>query len=280
MGTAFIFNADDYGLTPGVSRGIREAHRRGVVTSTTALMNSPYVERALRDALAETPRLGLGVHLVLTAGRPVLPPEEVPTLVDDAGRFRRLLAQTAAVHRLAPDEVRAEWRAQVESFVAVTGRPPDHLDIHHHFGYFTPALFRLLLELAREYGSAIRYPLADAPEVVPAPLRATVCAAAPALLAEFAPRCPDAFFGGFYGGAATRATLRRLLDEPRSGVVEVMCHPAFIDAELRAVSSYQEPRRRELEVLIAAREWFPPDGLLRFGDLDGRPKRGSVTAPT
>jgi predicted glycoside hydrolase/deacetylase ChbG (UPF0249 family) len=73
MTLRLIVNADDYGRTPGVSRGIREAHRRGIVTSTTCMMNMPAVVDDIALALEETPRLGLGVHLVLTSGRPLLP---------------------------------------------------------------------------------------------------------------------------------------------------------------------------------------------------------------
>jgi predicted glycoside hydrolase/deacetylase ChbG (UPF0249 family) len=56
--------------------------------------------------------------------------------------------------------VRAEWRAQIEKFIATTSRRPTHLDSHHHASYFTAGLFRTMLELAQEYGCAIRLPVA------------------------------------------------------------------------------------------------------------------------
>src|SRR6266545_2812134 len=87
MPRQLVVNADDYGLTRGVSRGIREGYRLGIVTSSTAMMNMPGVGEDLRLALEETPRLGLGVHLVLTAGRPALTPDQVPGLVSSEGRF-------------------------------------------------------------------------------------------------------------------------------------------------------------------------------------------------
>ena len=74
-----IVNADDYGRTRGVSAGIREAHLHGIVTSTTAMMNFPGVQADLARACDDCPQLGLGVHLVLTAGRPLRPAENVPT---------------------------------------------------------------------------------------------------------------------------------------------------------------------------------------------------------
>ena len=85
-----IVNADDYGLTREVSRGIRYAHQNGILTSTTAMMN---VERAHEDLnllVGETPELGIGVHLILTAGSPVLPKSEVPSLVDQNGKFPKI----------------------------------------------------------------------------------------------------------------------------------------------------------------------------------------------
>ncbi len=143
-----IVNADDYGHTPGVARGIRQAHASGIVTSTTAMMNRPGVEKELQEAARACPDLGLGVHLVLTAGSPVLPPRQIPTLVDADGRFFRQGELEARLEAVNPEEARAEWRAQIEKFCAALGHPPDHLDSHHHTSYWTPRLFAGMLELA------------------------------------------------------------------------------------------------------------------------------------
>ena len=90
MTLQLIVNADDYGRSPNVSRGIRQAHRQGIVTSTTCMMNFANVADDLSRALQETPALGLGVHLVLTAERPLLPPAQLPTLTTREGTFPRL----------------------------------------------------------------------------------------------------------------------------------------------------------------------------------------------
>src|SRR5512143_145694 len=82
-----IINSDDYGRTPEISRGIREAHLRGVVTSTTCMMNIPTTGDDISIALTETPNLGMGVHLVLTMGRPLSAPESVSSIVDERGNF-------------------------------------------------------------------------------------------------------------------------------------------------------------------------------------------------
>jgi predicted glycoside hydrolase/deacetylase ChbG (UPF0249 family) len=86
MGKQLIVNADDYGRTAGVVEGILRAHQQGIVTSTTAMMNMPGIEAALQRAQSY-PDLGLGIHLVFSAWRPLLPPERIPSLVDDDGAF-------------------------------------------------------------------------------------------------------------------------------------------------------------------------------------------------
>ena len=72
MPKRLIINSHDYGRTPEISRGIRESHLRGVVTSTTCMMNIPTTAADVALALAETPQMGMGVHLVLTMGRPIV----------------------------------------------------------------------------------------------------------------------------------------------------------------------------------------------------------------
>src|SRR3989304_10576881 len=160
MTKPLIVNADDYGRTASVSAGIRQAHLRGIVTTTTAMMNMPSAENDIRLALKECPRLGLGVHLVLSAGRPVLPPERVPSLAASDGSFYKLPQMIAVLQKLNPAELRAEWRAQIEIFLR-TGGMLDHLDSHHHTTYFTETAFGIMLELANEYYAPIRNPMAD-----------------------------------------------------------------------------------------------------------------------
>src|SRR5262249_40646690 len=100
-----IVNADDFGLTESVNRGVLEAHHRGILTSATLMANGAAFESAVALARA-APRLGVGVHLNLSEGRPVSDPGSVPSLVDERGPFYaspvRLLA------RILLGEVRLE----------------------------------------------------------------------------------------------------------------------------------------------------------------------------
>ena len=81
-----VVNADDFGISRGVNRGIVEAHRQGIVTSASLMPNLPSAEDALTRATT-CPGLGLGLHLTLTAGAPLQSPHTVPTLVDADGQF-------------------------------------------------------------------------------------------------------------------------------------------------------------------------------------------------
>lgn len=252
MSAQLIVNSDDYGRSRNISRGIRQAHLRGIVSSTTCMMNFDNVVDDLALALQETPGLGLGVHLVLTAGRPLLPARHLPSLTASDGSFHNLAQLIERLADVNPAEAQAEWRAQVERFIRVTGRKPTHLDSHHHASYFSEGLFRAMLELAQEYACAIRQVTdqGDGLEMTGLLPEAPARYHAPQLLAEFAPPRPDAFYATFYGYRATREELRRILDSlPTEGIYELMCHPGYSDAELESHSSYARQREQELAAL-------------------------------
>ena len=258
MSRRLIVNADDYGLTSGVSEGIRHAHLGGIVSSTSAMMNLPASLHDLPRAQTLCPKLGLGVHLVLTVGAPLLPAAKVPTLVDASGKFFKRAVLVQRLERIDPDEALAEWRAQVQQFVRVTGRKPDHLDSHHHSSYFTPALFERMLLLAAELGCPIRCPygadLASAAAYLPGGHAEADFAAAQVLLAAFKPRTPQTFSADFYGETATMTHLEEIIKKITAGTDgqtwELMCHPAVVDDKLLSISSYQQQRAAELRLLI------------------------------
>jgi len=254
MTLRLIINADDYGRTPEISRGIREAHLRGLVTSSTVMLNMPPAARELKLALQETPRLGLGVHLVLTAGKPLLPAAKIPSLTTPEGAFHQVDDFVSRVASLNLAEVKAEWRAQVEAFMAVAGKKPTHLDSHHHSSYFTPGLFQAMLELARDYDLPIRLPIAHNTgknvEGLPEELTPPLSEFAPPLLEQFQPRSPEAFFATFYDENATRGEFLRILGLflPNS-TFEIMCHPGYVDEAFAKTSGYAFQRQPELEIL-------------------------------
>jgi predicted glycoside hydrolase/deacetylase ChbG (UPF0249 family) len=253
MSIRLMVNADDYGHSPGVSAGIREAHLHGIVTSTTTMMNMPGVEDALHEAIQEYPDLGLGVHLNLTTGHPLLAADQLNSLIDGNGCFPGESELIARLPVLDLAQVRYEWQAQVEKFVDVTGKLPDHLDSHHHVSYLSPGLFRIMLELAKEYGSAIRFPnqevamdmLSDFPvEYAQDCLETNL-----ELLKQFKIPHPHYFIKSFYGEKATIANLRLVLANLSEGTTEMMCHPGYVDHELMTGSVYHLQREKELAIL-------------------------------
>jgi predicted glycoside hydrolase/deacetylase ChbG (UPF0249 family) len=220
-----IVNADDFGLTAGVSRGILEAGRRGIVTSTTLLVNRD-IPPAQVEKL-EASALGVGVHLNLTLGAPVSDPQRVPSLVDAEGRFIRDAREAAA--RAKPEEARIELGTQIDAFRKIMGRFPTHLDTHHHVGRHDPIL-DLVLDFARALKVAVRSQ------------DATVRTAA----RNLGLRTPDHFMGesGPEAYWSRERTLEQLAALP-AGVSEFMTHPGYFDDEL-AYSRYGRQRETEL----------------------------------
>jgi len=252
----WIVNADDYGRTPGVSAGIRAAHLHGLVTSTTSMANYA-AEEDLQRAVKECPDLGLGVHLTLTSGSPLLPAGQIPTLVDGNGCFKSLLDATLSREAYDPLQVKAEWGAQVERFTAITGHKPDHLDSHHHFSYFTAGLFAVMVELAAHIGCPVRNPVAvlagSQPIGMPEELIPDMQAFMPPLLERHGVRWPAYFSATWYDGDATLDELTRLAYCTPDGVLEVMCHPAYLDQPLLNTSGYAMQRASELDILTDPR---------------------------
>ena len=155
-----IVTADDFGLTLSVNEAVEEGHRRGILTAASLMVAG----EAAADAVARAkrlPTLGVGLHLVLVDGVPVLPPEQIPDLVGSDGRFSpNVFAQGVRIFCLpaARRQLAAEIRAQLASFRA-TGLTLDHVNAHHHF-HLHPTIQQTLLRLAPEFDvRAVRLPL-------------------------------------------------------------------------------------------------------------------------
>jgi predicted glycoside hydrolase/deacetylase ChbG (UPF0249 family) len=217
-----IVNADDFGLTPGVSQGILAAHRHGIVTSTTLLVTRP-IERGLLDRLLDTD-LGTGLHVNLTLGRPLT---SASSLTGDDGLFVREPHRVAGDAKLA--DIAREVTAQVEAFQRLLARLPGHLDSHHHVGMLEP----------------VRSVLLDTARAVGAPVRSQDGSARAAALAAGL-RTTDHFFGG--SGPDAYWTIGRALGHLRDlppGTSEFMAHPGYFDDTL-SYSRYGRQRETEL----------------------------------
>src|SRR5262249_35944389 len=144
-----LVTADDFGIGPQTTRGILDLAARGVVTSTVLLVNSPFAGDAVRRWRAAGCPLELGWHPCLTLDRPILPPNQLPSLTAADGRFLPLgrLLKRLLTGRINAAEVEAELRAQLDRFVELVGHPPANVNAHHHvhvFGVVGEALARVL----------------------------------------------------------------------------------------------------------------------------------------
>ena len=241
MKKRLIVNADDYGRSPGVSRGILHAHREGIVTSTTVMVNQPQRPGPTGRG-AGLPRLGVGLHLVFTAWQPVLPPDTIPGLVDADGLFFDQHTVWAQADEIPPAALQAELTAQIGRFAAWAGRLPDHLDCHH-FVHLYPRFFQVYVDLAAQFGLPLRVPFppeADFRQAVdtlpfleefPHDLVRGMIATNSNLLRARKLAYPDHFIATFFGRESlTLDHLLGLLDTLPEGTSELMCHPGYDDA--------------------------------------------------
>jgi hopanoid biosynthesis associated protein HpnK len=225
-----VVTADDFGLSPEVNAAVRRAYRDGILTCASLMMGAPAVAEAVAIARAE--RIPVGLHLTLVDGRPVLPPDRVPDLVDSQGRFRPGLGGPAV--RLALSErvrrqARAECEAQMDAFLS-TGLALDHVNAHHHF-HIHPTVLAIVVDLARRCRpGAVRVPY----EPGLPPYRQALLGAAMMPWTLRARRrlrragvvTNDALFGLYDTGMLTEAAWLRIVPRIKPGLFEVYCHPA------------------------------------------------------
>ncbi len=219
-----------------VNVAVEEAHRRGVLTSASLMVGAAAADDALRRARA-LPSLRVGLHLVLVEGAPTLPAEQIPDLVDRAGRLRSDLVGLAVDIAGRPAlrrQLRAEIRAQFESY-ARTGLVLEHVDVHKHF-HLHPLVAREIIAIGSRFGMrALRVP-SEPVEVLrqidggAATLSARLIGAWASLLRRQARGAglltPDAVFGLRWSGAMTEERLSGLLADLPSGLTEIYLHPA------------------------------------------------------
>jgi len=223
-----IFNADDLGLTKGTNKGIEESIKKGVVRSTTVMVNMPYALEGIKTIKA----LGIdsiGIHLNLTCGKPTLPLSEVSSLVDSNGNFYRRRDQ------LFPKMILEQAKRELENQIQIAldwGLKPSHLDSHHHIHMYE-GIRDITVELALKYGCALRYCNHETKEII---IKNRI-------------KTTDYFTMEFYGDKANFATIKNILLNFEGDTIEFMTHPAVADEELHLLSSYNIGRLDEFRVL-------------------------------
>ena len=238
-----ILNADDFGYSYGVNYGIIESHLRGVLTSTTLMAGMPGFDHAVSLAKAH-PSLGVGVHLTLTCGRPVLTDHK--TLTEPNGDFHSQAYYHNEEQPLDKDEVYREWKAQFEMVLAA-GIEPTHLDSHHHVHTFR-GLEDVFVRLAREYDLPVRNSRRDCTDNH---VQGVPC---PNYLVDFIEGSGAHFHTPLTEYApAIESNMHRILLEAFKTLdcVEIMCHPAYLDTAVMLHSSFNLHRMCEVDLLIS-----------------------------
>ncbi|HYK49068.1 MAG TPA: ChbG/HpnK family deacetylase, partial [Terriglobales bacterium] len=278
-----IVNADDLGLTPGVNRAIRETHVDGIVTSATLMASGAAFHDAIEIARSEK-NLSVGCHVVLVDGAPVSEHSSIQTLLANRsvrpGRFYPRISAVAArsvFGRLDPDQLVNEIVAQITKIQAA-GLQVTHLDTHKHTHVF-PQILRALVKAARICGvPAIRNPFVSARSLRPQQFsrrpRLWKRYGQVRVLHSFATQfhdkmkraglsTPDGVVGVIETGSFDSSLLRQALAGLPDGTWELVCHPGYDDADLRAANT-RLLRSRELE-----RQLFTSPELRQFLEEQG-----------
>ena len=253
-----IVTSDDFGASLAVNEAVEQAHRHGILTAASLMVAGD----AAADAVARArklPTLGVGLHLVLVEGRPMLPVAQVPDLVDETGHFRTNMA-LAGVNFFFRPSVRRQLAAEIEAQFAAfsrTGLPLDHVNAHKHF-HLHPTIAGLILSVGRRYGlRAARAPvepleLLAAIEPVPQTLAGRIAAPyARSVARRFRAAglvVPDRVLGLAWSGHMTTGRVHALIASLPEGLTELYCHPATEDAYPGSAPGYAY--RAELAALV------------------------------
>jgi len=267
-----IVNADDFGRTASINQAVIRAHREGILTATSLMVNEPACEEAV--ALArENPNLGVGLHLTLLCGHSALPPEQITGLVNAKGEFTtnppgagfRYFFQSSL-----REPLRREIHAQFQRFHA-TGLPLDHVNGHLHL-HLHPTVFRILMADAPQLGikrlrltfDPLRLNLRLASghfayRVLHAAIFHSLSARARPVLAQRGIRHTDAVFGLLQNARVDEDYVNRLLPQLPAGDSELYSHPS-LDEFKNEFDALISPRAQEQVRKLGIK-------LIRYQDL-------------
>jgi predicted glycoside hydrolase/deacetylase ChbG (UPF0249 family) len=256
-------NADDFGFTSDVNRGIVEAHVNGILTSTTIMANGRAFDDAVRLA-RQNPSLDIGVHLVLAGGESVARPGRLlPATVTQ-------LITAVALHRI---DVFEELSAQMDKVLS-TGLRVTHVDTHKHT-HLLPPVMDAVCRIAESHSirwirRPFDFPITPGPSAIPLSKRLVSRAMSPARrmfhakMARHGCSSTDHFAGFQLTGRLSHDDVVHLIGRLPEGWTEFMVHPGYCTDELRAAPTrLKESREAELGALTdpRAREALAANGV-------------------
>jgi predicted glycoside hydrolase/deacetylase ChbG (UPF0249 family) len=257
----FALCADDYALTPAVSRGILELLGAGRLTAVSVLVTRPGWAEAVSELRPFAHIADIGLHLNLTLGAPL----GAMASLAPSHRFPALgpLVRSALLGRLPAEEIAAEIARQIDAFAEHFGRLPDYVDGHQHvhaLPVIRDALLRSLVERRLSGCLWLRDPGDRLHAILARPLKGKALAVA-ALTAGFASQAAasgfalNEGFAGFSDFDASRdyaAIFAASLRSPGPKHL-IMCHPGYSDAALARLDPATSSRDAELAFLLSPR---------------------------
>jgi hopanoid biosynthesis associated protein HpnK len=260
-----IVNADDFGMSEAVNEAIIRAHREGVLTSASLMVTGEAAAQAVKLA-KENPRLAVGIHLVAVMGRSVLPPSEIPTLVDAAQNFSNNPVAAGLKYFFSPQarrEIRREIAAQFARFHE-TGLKLSHVDGHLHL-HVHPVIFNEALRQAIKYGArCMRVPQEERRLALgfdgSQRAQKTLFTIQFGGLARYMKRklyaagftVPERVYGNLQSGRMDESYFLYMLDNLRAATAEIYFHPATYPAD-RALDAHEQQCQIEFETLLSGR---------------------------
>lgn len=269
-----LINADDFGLTKGINKGIIRAFREGILTSASLMVNMPGFEDALR-LIRENPGLAIGIHINIVRGKPVLPAYKVRTLTDKSGFFLRdvfKILKGIYQKKISLMELELECNAQIKK-VLDRGIIITYLDSEKHLHLIKP-VSEICIKLIKTYGILKMRIINELPylgKFISSPLCVFRARLYKTLFLNLASKqkcvlnrmhaieSPDYSFGSYELGNMTIEKYEKLLYCLKDGVTEIMCHPGYIAGKQESYFFGQEryylraARERELYALLNPR---------------------------
>lgn len=258
-----IINGDDFGISQEVNEAIIRAHKNGVLTSCSLMVAGDAFEQAVRLA-KENQKLAVGLHLVTVQGRAVLPPSDIPSIVDENGYFSNdptLAGVKYFFGKRARREIKREIGAQFAKFAA-TGLNFSHVDSHLHM-HVNPAVFSVSLEFCRRYhvnrmrvpkddfGIACRLDPVTAIKNAPSALIfSLLCRHMKKRLRKEEFIFTDRVYGHFFTGRISKSVVLGTLGQTRAATNEFYLHPA-IPREGRLMNGRLIQCKKEFDVLVS-----------------------------
>jgi predicted glycoside hydrolase/deacetylase ChbG (UPF0249 family) len=278
---SLVVNADEFGLSPEVSRGVLQAHRTGIVTSTSVLGNCPNLEE-VKALLATAPALGVGVQLTLLRGLPISDPGSIPSLIAPHGGFAsqaRDVYLSWMTRDLNAPEIEREFDAQVKRMLD-NGLRPDHLNTHHHIGCIPPVGLAVEAVAKRHGIPGVRSALEEPTLTWVTDLPRGALAAALSGLTWFTRRRMGTLrhgpqsWGYVESGQLDEVRILEILGRMGPGSHELICHPGEYDDPTPGLGLFPHIRFRRARELAALTSPIVKQALqrrdiklCRWGDL-------------